>query len=48
MLELKNKGYKIVTKLLAVTPFWPAEHHHQDYYQKTGKLPYSHHYEKRF
>ena len=46
--ELENKGYKIATQLLPVSTFWSAEKYHQDYYQKTGKNPYCHRYEKRF
>ena len=45
---LKEKGLNVVTELLPVQTFWPAEDDHQDYYQKTGKEPYCHFRTKRF
>ena len=45
---LKNKGYKIATKILPKKPFYKAEAYHQDYYDRHGKKPYCHGYIKRF
>lgn len=45
---LKDKGYKVSTKLITVTKFWPAEVYHQDYYNKKGGQPYCHVYTRRF
>jgi peptide methionine sulfoxide reductase msrA/msrB len=46
--QLKDKGYKVATKVTKATTFWPAEDYHQDYYVQKGTLPYCHGYTKRF
>ncbi|MEO0137329.1 MAG: peptide-methionine (S)-S-oxide reductase MsrA [candidate division WOR-3 bacterium] len=45
---LRSKGYKVVTKVLPVTKFYPAEDYHQDYYARKGTKPTCHFYKKRF
>ena len=45
---LEEKGYTIATDLRSAAPFWKAEEYHQDYYEKTGGVPYCHTYTKRF
>ena len=46
--KLQNKGYTVATRLLPIKIFWRAEDYHQNYYEKSGKIPYCHQYIKRF
>lgn len=39
---LKEKGYKVATKVTKAGKFWKAEDYHQDYYDKNGSSPYCH------
>ena len=45
---LKDKGYEVVTEVIAAGSFWKAEDYHQDYYSKKNGQPYCHFYQKRF
>ncbi len=40
--QLQARGYKVVTRLLPATRFWPAEDRHQNYYFIKGTKPYCH------
>lgn len=46
--KLMAKGYKIVTKIIKATKFYPAEKYHQDYYRRKGSKPYCHVYKNKF
>ena len=46
--QLKEEGYDVVTQLLPVETFWPAEDYHQDYYAKKNQQPYCHIHQKKF
>lgn len=45
---LKEKGFKVATKVSPFEKFYIAENYHQDYYQNNGKKPYCHAYQKKF
>lgn len=45
---LKEKGYRVVTKVTPATTFWAAEDYHQDYYERKGTEPYCHFRAHRF
>jgi len=45
---LKQKGYKVVTKIYDAKSFYEAEDYHQNYYTNQKKTPYCHRYIKKF
>ena len=48
ILALETNGYKVATKILPISVFWPAENYHQQYYDNKGTLPYCHSRIQRF
>lgn len=40
--RLKANGYKVATEVAEADKFWLAEAYHQDYYERTRKVPYCH------
>ncbi len=45
---LKDKGFKVATRLEKAGMFYKAEDYHQHYYENNGESPYCHRYIKRF
>jgi peptide methionine sulfoxide reductase msrA/msrB len=48
LMTILKQDRPVATQLLPVTPFWPAEPDHQQYYAKTVHQPYCHAYIRRF
>lgn len=46
--QLRSYGSDVMTKVLTIGAFYPAEGYHQNYYAKHNKAPYCHGYVKRF
>ena len=46
--KLEANGYKVATKIMKKSDFYPADESHQNYYDKKGSKPYCHGYTKRF
>jgi methionine-S-sulfoxide reductase len=45
---LEIKGHHIATKILEKKEFYAADNYHQNYYGKSGHIPYCHSHVKRF
>ncbi|HLS28971.1 MAG TPA: bifunctional methionine sulfoxide reductase B/A protein [Opitutales bacterium] len=45
---LREKSLDVATEVTEADTFWVAEDYHQDYYEKTGGIPYCHAYRKLF
>jgi peptide methionine sulfoxide reductase msrA/msrB len=45
---LKNKNYKVATKVVPAQIFWPAENYHQNYYTLQRTMPNCHIWSKKF
>ena len=46
--DLSRRGYRVATRVLPATVFWPAEDYHQDYYRRKGVPPSCHVRVQRF